>query len=131
METLSADFLSIISLINLNLKWIGLGFDPEVGPRRINTFVIVLGSALYMLFIVHCLSETSDLGTASQMIYHIPWMLQYNLKSANMYLQYPLGRDFICWARDTMSAVHPVPAVDTVMQETNSKCLKIGKSIVR
>lgn len=131
METLSRDFLSIISLINLNLKWIGLEFNPDKGPPRVNTSVIILGSAFYMSFLVHRLSETNNLALASQMMFHLPWMLQYSIKAANMYLQYPLAKDFMRWARNTLREHHPEPFVEQVMKEAHFRCLKVGKSLVR
>lgn len=129
MENPLAELLSILSLINLNFKWIGLGVDPDKCPRRLNACVIVVGSACYMLFLVHCISETTVLDTASGMMFHIPWMLQYNLKTVNMYLQFNLARDVLRWAKRTATNVHPEPAIEAILKATLSKGLRMAKKI--
>lgn len=131
MDKLPAKFLRIVYMINTNLTWVCIGFDTEKAPWHVSTVMIVLGSALYMVFIVKCISEISHLETASGMVYHIPWMLQYSLKAANMYLQYDLARQFLCWANDVLTAVHPIPFVEAILLETQRRGLVFAKRICR
>lgn len=131
MDNLSAQFLRVMSIINLNLRLFSIGISTEKAPRRSSTVLIVLGSAVYIVYLVKCISETSYLSTASEMVFHIPWMLQYNLKSANMLLQYESARDFLYWAKEIFNATHPMPYVDAMLKETQRKGLKYAKTIVR
>lgn len=129
MANLQLKFNSIVSLINWNLSWIGLSLNPESRPSRINTCAIVIGSALYMLFLVHSISESRHLETTSEMMFHIPWMLQYNLKAGNMYLQYDLVRDFLRWTKKSFSEVHHTPMVCAILKENNFKGLRMANLI--
>lgn len=129
MANLQLKFNSIVSMINWNLSWIGLSLNPERRPSRINTCAIVIGSVLYMLFLVHSISESRHLETTSEMMFHIPWMLQYNLKAANMYLQYDLVRDFLRWTNKSFSEVQHTPMVCAFLKETHFKGLRMANLI--
>lgn len=129
MVDLTERFSSIIAVVNLNLRWIGLAIDAEKGPNRKSAMVIIVGSALYMLYLVHCISVAGKLMVAGQIIYHIPWMVQYNLKSANMVLQYHLARDFLNWARKTLNRNHPIEILDRRVKKTQLEGLHLANKI--
>lgn len=129
MKDIGPEFIAILSLINLNLVLWGLPCDMNRKPYLFFLILIVTGCVVYMMLLIHYLSFTRSLRTASQILYHIPWMLQYALKAPNMYLQYPLIKEFYTWSKDIMSTKHPLTTVENILKTTHAKGLKFAKQV--
>lgn len=133
MAKLSAEFSTIVSIININLRWIGIEFRDSNCDRNIlrgrglRTLVVVAGGALYAVFLLHCMFEANHLTTTSQIMFLIPWMIQYTLKSGSLFVQSQVAVDFIRWAKDTLDTVQSNCIVNEISLTVNKECLRVAK----
>lgn len=91
------------------------------------TYAISVGCSLYICYFIHFISRATELTKVSHLIYPIPWMVTYTLKTLNMYHQHGLSTGFLQWSHDILTNVHVMPEVELIVKDALTKGLRLAR----